>query len=241
LNEFIDLYSDPKWFHCDRRAEWVRLERCIGQQQANAETKRPGTPASFPDCVECEQGIWNRQFRGVWTDGTPKRGRGERDTECPLYTACLNIAVEKDWRSWDCESCPYYASGNENRMKTVEKPENTGLCEKCGEKPKFGRSPYCASCMARKSNEARKGKTTKKSTKSRRGRKKAGHSKDKAEKSPPGGDEAALKIDFGKHAQILRQIERLAEEEIRSVESQVIYMLKTYLSSSGEMAQLSGG
>jgi hypothetical protein len=231
VNEFSELYADPKYFFCDRRGQEIRLGVCIGMQKANAEKDRPGSSDPFPVCTECDQGDWNRRFRGVWTDGSPKRGKGQRDAECRRYDACLNIAVKKDWRSWNCESCPYFMPGNENR---VEKPENTGLCEKCGEKPKFGRSPYCASCMARKSNEARKGKKTKK-TKPRRGRKKAGHTKDKAEKSPPRDDTAVITIDFGKYAPILRKIERLAEEEIRSVESQVIYMLKTCLKGSGEV------
>lgn len=127
-------------------------------------------------------------------------------------------------------------------MKPVEKPEEKRLCEDCGEKECFGMSPYCASCMATRSNKSRKGKT--KNTKPRKGqkkgRKKAGHSKDTPEESLPSGNEAAITIRFGKHAPILRQVERLAEEEIRSIESQVIYMLKTYLSDSGEVAQLSG-
>jgi hypothetical protein len=203
VNELHDLFADPRWFMCERRGREVKLGRCIGMQKANAEKERPDTPDPFPVCIGCEQGAWNRRFKGVWTD------------ESPTLT-------------------------DEKAMVTMEKPESSGLCEKCGEKPKFGRSPYCASCMARKSNEARKGKTTKKSTKSRKGRKKAGPA-EKPEKSPPRGDTAVLKIDFGrKYAPILRQVECLADQEVRSVESQVIYMLKTSLRQLGETAQLSG-
>jgi hypothetical protein len=120
-----------------------------------------------------------------------------------------------------------------NEMVTMEKP----LCKDCKKNPTFGRSPYCASCMATRSNKARKGKKTK-NTKPRRA-KKAGHTKDNPEKSPSRGD-TAIVIDFGKYAPILRKIESLAEEEVRSVESQIIYMLKISVNGPGETAQRSG-
>jgi hypothetical protein len=240
-----ELYADPKWFFCERRAQEVRLGRCIGMQKANTEKEHPDTPDPYPVCMGCTQGTRNRLFEENWTEGSPKRGKGQRDVECRLYAACLNIAVERDWRSWNCGSCPYYESGHEQTITAMENQENTRLCEECHEKPTFGMSPFCASCMAIRSNKARsnkerKGKNTKK-TKPQRARKREGHSKDKPEKSPPRGDTAVLKIDFGrKYAPILMQIERLADQEVRSVESQVIYMLKTSLSKLGETAQLTG-
>ncbi len=38
----------------------------------------------------------------------------------------------------------------------------------------------------------------------------------------------ALTIDFGRYVSILKELEQLAEEEVRSVDSQVIYILKKY-------------
>jgi hypothetical protein len=48
--------------------------------------------------------------------------------------------------------------------------------------------------------------------------------------------DTALEVDFGKHVHILREIEKLAEQQIRPVELQVIYMLKTYLDGMGSTA-----
>ncbi|MDD5451511.1 MAG: hypothetical protein PHT49_06400 [Desulfovibrionales bacterium] len=48
--------------------------------------------------------------------------------------------------------------------------------------------------------------------------------------------DTALKVDFGKHVHVLREIEKLAEQQIRPVELQVIYMLKTCLDGMGSTA-----
>ena len=60
--------------------------------------------------------------------------------------------------------------------------------------------------------------------------------KHKAEKSSPEGN-TALEIEFGKHVSVLRDIERLAEEELRPVDLQIIYMLKNHLSSKKEVSE----
>ena len=43
------------------------------------------------------------------------------------------------------------------------------------------------------------------------------------------GPNTALTIDFGKHSSILTEVEKLADEEMRPVDLQVIYMLKQAL------------
>ena len=108
---------------------------------------------------------------------------------------------------------------------TLEKAEpQPNLCEDCGKKPRMGSSPYCASCMGTRGNRA---KAIKKAAKELKIEKKA--------KAQAGSETAArtantaLEIEFGKHVSILRDVERLAEHEIRSVECQVIYMLKQQL------------
>jgi hypothetical protein len=119
-------------------------------------------------------------------------------------------------------------------MTTVEKQENTRICEKCNKNPTISKSsPYCPSCMAglsnkARSNKARKGKNTKK-TKPQRARKREGHSKDKPEKSPPGRNTAVITIDFGKHGSVLSAIKQIAEEELRTVDMQIVFMLKRQL------------
>ncbi len=50
----------------------------------------------------------------------------------------------------------------------------------------------------------------------------------KVEKASPGGD-TVLIIEFGKHGSILKTIKEMAEEELRPVDMQVIYMLKKQL------------
>ena len=45
----------------------------------------------------------------------------------------------------------------------------------------------------------------------------------------PGRDDTTLIIEFGKHAPVLREVERQAEEEMRPLDLQVIYILKSIL------------
>jgi hypothetical protein len=46
---------------------------------------------------------------------------------------------------------------------------------------------------------------------------------------PSQSPNTALTIEFKKHPSILREVEKLAEEEVRPLELQVIYILKQYL------------
>lgn len=224
-----ELYADPQYFFCDTRAKEVHLDWCLERLEASH---------SFPVCERCEQGTRNRLLSKAWPDGHPNRGKGQRDSECKAYAVCLDIAVKSGWRSWNCDSCAYYTLSIRKTMRSEEKPKNTRICEQCGEKPTFGRSPYCASCMATRSNKARKGKKDKKPQPPKH-RKKAGPSKPKPEKSPPRGSEAVITINFGKYASILKKVETLAEEEVRSVEGEVIYLLKTSLGESRGITQIS--
>jgi len=57
--------------------------------------------------------------------------------------------------------------------------------------------------------------------------------KAKPEKSVQGQNEA-LTINFGKYGSILKKVENIAEEEMRPVDLQVIYMLKSYLNNEKE-------
>jgi hypothetical protein len=42
--------------------------------------------------------------------------------------------------------------------------------------------------------------------------------------------DTVLRIDFAKYSSILKEIKKLAEEEVRPVELEVIYILKRYVS-----------
>lgn len=126
----------------------------------------------------------------------------------------------------------------------AEKKENKRLCEDCGQRTTISpTNPYCPVCLALRSN---KGRSAKKKPKSKRPRgrppkkrataspedapkkEKTIQDVDKSEKAPVGPD-TALTIDFGKYSPILRAVEKHAEDEMRPVDLQVIYILNKYL------------
>jgi hypothetical protein len=102
------------------------------------------------------------------------------------------------------------------------------LCEDCGKKPRLGSSPYCASCMAIRGNKIRARKKQEASVQQKKKKTAPAHSMSLEAQNTPN---TALRIEFGEHASILREIEKVAKEEFRPVEYQVIYMLKEQLSS----------
>ncbi|MBW2341218.1 MAG: hypothetical protein JRF50_12895 [Deltaproteobacteria bacterium] len=184
----------------------------------------------FPACIGCEQGMEN-QLLEESSDallGAPKRGKGERDINCEHYGACLDLADSKNWKSFNCESCPLYHPASKKALPAPEKKENTRICEECGERPTIQPSTaFCASCLGKK---AHRGDKPKKAA-HKRPKKKRG-SLDKA-KPETGRQEAniSLTIKFSKkYIWILREIEKLADEEVRMVEEQAIYILKSGLS-----------
>lgn len=117
-----------------------------------------------------------------------------------------------------------------------EKPkeENKRICKKCGKNPTMApQTPYCSPCMRLLAQEARD-------------RKKASSSGDNAAqegkireapretpsrktKAAPAAGETTVRVDFGAHADLLREIKGLAEEEIRPLDLQIIYVLKSHL------------
>ena len=163
--------------------------------------------------------------------GNPKRvekGQGTRRLQCDRYKECLDYAAKNRWDGFDCGSCSY-----PERQAVDSKPEKEKgpalLCADCGEKERMGNSPYCPSCMAIRGNKARVKNRVPKKPKKRKDT--------KAKPTPAKALEVAttaLTIEFGKHAAILREVESLADREIRPVECQVIYMLKAQLSNIGK-------
>jgi len=110
------------------------------------------------------------------------------------------------------------------------------ICEKCGNNPTIQpNSPLCASCIGKqawKDGKAKKKRPSKKKTPASLKTKETikGQDKRKAEIGQPRGD---FEVVFsGKYSQVLKEVERLAEEEIRTVDEQIIYILKNYLSNT---------
>jgi len=175
----------------------------------------------------------------------PSKGQGNRFLECRLYDECLDVAGLRSWKAWSCEECDLYKSifgekASENELKDMstppEKKENTRICEKCGKNPTIQpNSPLCASCIGKqawKDGKAKKKRHPNKkvSTSTKRKDTTQGHDKRKAEIGQP---RAHFEVVFsGKYSQVLKEVEELAEEEIRTVDEQIIYIIKTYLSNT---------
>lgn len=171
--------------------------------------------------------------------GSPGEGKGSRKLDCDLYEDCLNYTIKKDWDGFHCEDCTRKADrANGKNASGTSVPEKTKvLCSDCLEKERLGNSPFCASCLGIRGNRAKavkaKDKGTEKPTKARKAQSKPkGRPKSK---KPLSKTDTALRIEFGKHASILREVESLADKEIRPVECQVIYMLKKQLTREEEV------
>lgn len=111
--------------------------------------------------------------------------------------------------------------------------EGKRLCKDCGEKPTMSaKCPYCASCMRKKSIEARAakvGKVQKDNKAPAAGKAKIGIKPPALPKTPAKTKMAVVQVDFGGYSQIFEGVKKLAEEEIRPVELQIIYLLKSAL------------
>jgi len=151
--------------------------------------------------------------------------------DCDYYGACLQFAAAKNWKDFHCTGCTY--EGDQNSGPDSGDAEKAKvLCVECQKKETLGNSSFCASCMAIKGNKARAAKAKNKGTgKPEKAKKPQSKPKDR---KPLKEANTALRIDFGKHAKILRQVEGLAEKQIRPVDLQVIYILKNHLEEMGD-------
>jgi hypothetical protein len=223
------ILNNGEYFYCEKARCTLRVSVCIQRQKANRKPKAFFS-IPFPICQDCSQGAKNRAMSKPGVTAKPKRGPGDKSVECSEYASCLDLAAKKDWKSFNCEACAHHKKkpGNAKPM-TDEKEENGRLCD-CGKPTISPNCPYCPSCMAKKSNEARavKQKAEKRAAEKPSGGRKveeATHDMPKQEK-PPARPSTALAIDFGKYADVLEQVKRRAEEEIRPIDLQVIFMLK---------------
>jgi hypothetical protein len=105
------------------------------------------------------------------------------------------------------------------------------LCKDCGEKPPMSpHSPYCSSCMQKRAIKARI--KSKKASKGEKGEGPAVRSTARRKETSKAGT-VVMPVDFGRHREVLEAIVKLAEEEMRPLEVQIIYILKRYLKGSG--------
>lgn len=133
------------------------------------------------------------------------------------------------------ERCDRAHSSETQKEAEAMSDEAKNLCEECNEKPTLHpKGKLCASCMAKRSNAARRSNIERKKphTATGKGKRKAPSlpivETQKAEEAP----DAAITINFGEHAAILREIEKLSAQELRPIHMQVIYILKHYLENA---------
>jgi len=231
---YDELLHGPRYFDCKKGNCRLRVEICLGRQKAN-EHREPFKPLPYGICENCEQGKQNQSPEGPnkGSKGKPKRGKGKRLEHCPFYADCLGVvAKKKAWRTWNCEGCIHY---NGNEVMT-EKQENTRVC-KCGKnKTITPKHELCSSCLGKKawskSGKKRAAKKRKKAVVKAK-KKDKGSDKDKQENAPQVSDTALTAL-FGKHAQTLKEIAKIAESEMRPVAMQIIYMLRKALNNTHE-------
>jgi CDGSH-type Zn-finger protein len=174
--------------------------------------EKPNSPP-FPTCVNCDQGEENRLLKEV--DQDMARG-GD-----PAGGA---------------------ASGKESgELKGELRGEREVRLCKCGKSTLSPSCPFCASCMAKKGNEAiqRKRASTgspprvvrhRSKKKSKRGTEPTAEKEacSSSSKMPEKAEDldSVIAINFGEHSSILEAVKGMAKEELRPVELQIIYLLR---------------
>ena len=228
MSQLDEILNGPEYFYCEREHCRLRIEVCLKRQKANRE-RRPFMPISFFSCDGCDQGARNQLLK-TSVAMNPKRGKGERNIACEQYSECLDTVAKKDWKSFNCESCGFYIETLQKPPAATVKQENTRICEQCSRnKTISAKHPLCPQCMAQRSNKKRP--PNKKAPGCLKRKETAqGKGKHKAEIGQP---RANFEVVFsGKYSQVLKEVEKLAEIEIRTVDEQIIYIIKTYLSNT---------
>jgi len=158
----------------------------------------------------------------------PTNKNGPKDLDCPHYESCLTYAAQEDWSFFSCEDCDCFELKDSpgEKILDAQKKNEKGFCKKCNKRPTIQpNSPYCSICLNEMRKRARDGK---KNISVVAKKKKKGNNKAKTERTQRGA-KAVLTIDFEKHAAILTTISKLAEEEFRPLNLQIIFMLKNQL------------
>lgn len=236
-----DLLDRPEYFYCEKTRCKLKVEICIGRQKAN-EQKGAFEGVPYGVCLDCEQGAENKASCIVEENiqGKPRRGKGVRYQRCEAYSKCLDAVTRREWKSFNCESCEIFKEISGLTETEKEQEGERRICEDCGEKPTiWPTTPYCPSCMAKRSNsKARKKKdealNSEREVKGRgRGRPRTRRldliSKPDHGRTTSPGQKNVVVVDFSNHPTILQEVERLAKEDIRPLGLQILYMLKKRL------------
>ena len=228
------LYS-ADYFFCEKANCRLAVDACLKRQKANRHRTRM-KPVPFPECVECDQGKKNEALKdGLPATAKPRRGNGNRKMDCEFYEICLDIAAKRNWKTFKCDGCGQYGKYQNGKNGESQKMTTQRLCRICGENPPLHKNnEMCPSCMSKKSWEKRRSKNKGPDTpKKKTDAKCITHTKDTQEK-PVRGQNTAITIEFGEHAAILQDIEKLSIQELRPVDIQIIYMLRNYLADTKE-------
>lgn len=148
--------------------------------------------------------------------------------------------MAEGWEDFYCpEDCPEFIETRPDspivkEAPVQEKKEAVKLCETCKEKPVIHpNSKECASCMAKRAHKAKDKAPKEKKTKKAPSKKQSPRTgvdahidRREAEEEP------VILVHFDGYGEILEEIERLAKEETRTVELQVIHLLKRSLAAT---------
>jgi len=170
----------------------------------------------------------------------PVAGKGQKNIDCEHYLGCLTYAARVPMTVFNCESCGNFKTGEKEPLKAV-KIDDKRLCKKCGERPAMGKfSNYCSPCLNSFKTDKKKGpespkkkrassdKTLSEKAAGMPKRERASSDTAKPEEAPKTPD-TAVRIEFGKYISVFKEVEKLADEEMRPVGLQVAYMLKKQL------------
>lgn len=114
----------------------------------------------------------------------------------------------------------------ENTQRIDTESVNKPLCGQCGLKPTISAgNPYCPSCMAKLSHK--KKKLSESAFKAGKREETTGNQA-KAQ-SAPEEQKGAITIEFKSYVQVLKEVEKLAEREMRPLDCQILYILKRYI------------
>lgn len=153
--------------------------------------------------------------------GNPLKGKGHKELNCELYETCLDLAAKKKWQAFNCEGCLKDKLTNTK----MEKHADIKLCA-CGRPTIHPNSKLCASCMGKLAHKTKK--PLKKAVKPLK-TKAEGYKPYRSTKPAHRQDGGTCTVDFGEYVSVLSEIEKLAKEEIRPLNYQIIHMLKEQL------------
>lgn len=224
MTKISETISGLDFFYCEKSSCRLKTEICLKRQEVNRTAAASAGRVKFDICTECSQGARIKELidsAGPVKPRKPSAGEGKKNVECPFYSSCLDYVTKECWKSFNCESRGLFQLGSKEINK-ASKMEKKKICKKCNDKPTIHpNSPYCSGCLQGMKQAKQKTPQTSKT-------KKPGSCKAKPEKALKTASTAAT-IDFGKYVSVLREIEKLAEEEMRPLGLQVVYMLSKQL------------